>query len=421
MRLKTAPFLGALVALCFLLVAMALPAGTRTSLAAFSLGSGVVALVMMAVASVLGARWKFVESAFGGLDRVYETHKWLGVWALVFASVHLVFKAGMPGWDTAAIIGMPSFLVRLVRQLSFVALMVIVLLALNRRIPYRTWRWWHKLSGPLFVVVVLHWLSFKTPIALASPAGLFLAGASALGIVAAFYKLLLYPFLSSHAEYRVGEVVPGPSAVKLVMAPVGKGIGFKAGQFAFLSFSEPGLREPHPFTIASAGGPGDPVQFVIRALGDYTGRLVGQVAAGMTAVVHAPFGRFARPAQARREVWIAGGVGISPFIAWLEDEAGRDFERVTLFNFQTPGREFPASQEVGARARRRGVDYVPMAVGVQAPAFQDRFAQLAREAGPDGLQICFCGPRGLLDQVRAAMARHRVPGQNLRYEYFDFR
>lgn len=331
MRLKTAPFLIALVALSLGLVAMALPEGTRVSMAAFSLGSGVVALVLMAFASVLGARWKVVESAFGGLDRVYEIHNWLGVWALVFASVHLVFKAGMPGWDTAAIIELPSFLVRLVRQLSFVALMLIVLLALNRRIPYRTWRWWHKLSGPLFLVVVRHWLSFKTPIVLVSPAGLWLAFASALG------------------------------------------------------------------------------------------RLVAKVAAGMTAVVRAPFGRFARPAQAGREVWVAGGVGISPFIAWMDDRAGVYFERVTLFNFQAPGREFPALGEVGSVARRRGVQYVPMSMGAQAPAFQDRFAQLVDDAGPAAVQVCFCGPRGLLDQVRAAMAGHGVPEANLRYEHFDFR
>ena len=62
-----------------------------------------------------------------------------------------------------------------------------------------------------------------------------------------------------------------------------------------------------------------------------------------------------------------------------------------------------------------------MAVGVQAPAFQDRFAQLARDAGPGGLQVCFCGPQGLLDQVRAAMARHQVPAANLRFELFGFR
>ena len=73
-----------------------------------SLGSGVAAVSLMALAAVLGARWKAVESLFGGLDRVYETHKWLGVWALVFASLHLVFKAGTPEWQTAAILPLRS-------------------------------------------------------------------------------------------------------------------------------------------------------------------------------------------------------------------------------------------------------------------------------------------------------------------------
>ncbi|OHE85705.1 MAG: oxidoreductase [Lysobacterales bacterium RIFOXYA1_FULL_69_10] len=419
--MKTAPLLAALVALGFLLVAYALPPDTRLSMAALSLGSGAVALVMMAAASVLGARWPVVESGFGGLDRVYETHKWLGVWALVFASVHLLFKAGMPDWETAAIIELPASTTRLVRQMSYVGLVVIVVLALNRRIPYRNWRWWHKLSGPLFLVVVLHWLSFKTPIPLGSPAGVWLAGASALGIAGALYKLVLYPFVSRHAAYRVTDVVPGPSAVRLVMSPVGGGIPHRAGQFAFISFSAHGLREPHPFTIASAGAATGPVQFVIRALGDYTDRLVREVRPGMTAEVHAPFGRFERPRHAVREVWVAGGVGLSPFIAWLDDPAAGHFDRVTLFNFQTPGRGFPANEDVAAMAQRRGVDYVPMSTAVDAPAFRQLFAALVERAGPAGLQVCFCGPRGLLDGVRQAMALHQVPPANIRFESFDFR
>src|SRR5690606_5980740 len=122
--------------------------------------------------------------------------------ALVLASVHLVFKAGAEGWETAAIMTLPPATTRLVRQLSYVVLVLIVMLALNRAIPYRTWRWWHKLSGPLFMVVVLHWLSFKQPLPLASPAGAWLATSATLGVLAAFYKLVLYPFVSPHAEYR---------------------------------------------------------------------------------------------------------------------------------------------------------------------------------------------------------------------------
>src|SRR5690606_11350542 len=124
------------------------------------------------------------------------------------------------------------------------------------------WRLWHKLSGPLFIVVVLHWLSIRQPLPLNSPAGLWLAALAALGIVAALYKLLLYPFLARHAEYRVVAINPGPAAMHLQLEPVGKGIDFRSGQFGFLRLKEEGLREPHPFTIASGDGGQGRVDFV---------------------------------------------------------------------------------------------------------------------------------------------------------------
>jgi predicted ferric reductase len=422
MRIRTTPFLVALAAISSAVVLAAIPRADWFSSAAMSLSAGVAALSMMGMAALLGSRWRWVEGLFGGLDRVYEVHKWLGVWALALASVHLVFKAGAPGWDTASILALPPYWTRLVRQLSYVALGLIVLLALNRKIPYGTWRWWHKLSGPLFLVVVLHWLSFKSPIALASPGGAWLALCATLGVAGAAWKLLLYPFFSRHAEYRVTAVTPGPSSVRLDLAPVGRGISFAPGQFGFLRLLEPGLREPHPFTLASAGGADQPVQFVIRALGDYTGKLVAEAAPGMHAEVFAPFGHFRRePSAGVFEVWIAGGVGLSPFIAWLQDEQAEGLERVTLFNFQTPGREFPGMDELGALARRRGVDWVPVYEGPAASAFRERLAWLVGQVGAARLTISFCGPAGLLAAVRDEMARHGIPASRLRYELFEFR
>src|SRR5690606_35571962 len=110
---------------------------------------------------------------------------------------------------------LPRFVTRLARQLAFLALMLIVILALNRKIPYRVWRWWHKLSGPLFLIVVLHWLSFRSPIALAEPAGIWLAAMSTLGIAGAGYKLLLYPFVARHGHYRVVAASRGAAAMEL--------------------------------------------------------------------------------------------------------------------------------------------------------------------------------------------------------------
>jgi predicted ferric reductase len=389
--------------------------------AAISLSCGVAALSLMGAAALLGGRLKLVESLFGGLDRVYRVHKWLGVWALTFAAVHFAFKAGMPDWQTASIITLPPQYTRLARQLSLLALGLIVLLALNRKIPYSTWRWWHKLSGPLFLIVIAHWLSFKSPIALSSPAGIWLAVMASAGVLAAAYKLLLYPLLSDHARYRVVAANPGASGLHLELEPVRGRIQVTPGQFGFLSMRVDGLREPHPFTIVGGASSEGRVHFVIRNLGDYTGRLAREASTGMQAEIHAPFGRFYRRSEATTEVWIAGGVGVAPFIAWLTDESGRDFEKVTFFYFYTPGREFPTVPVLEDLARGRGATLAPVSGGPSSQEFTVRFRELAQRAGPENLIISFCGPKGLLERVRAMLREAGVPQANLHYEYFDFR
>lgn len=421
MRISSFPFIGALVLLSYASALAAVPASTWLSGATLSLGAGMSAFVLMAAAATLSARWGWVENLFGGLDRVYEAHKWLGIWALALASLHFAFKAGMEGWDTASILSLPPFYTRLVRQLSFLALMLIVMLALNRKIPYASWRWWHKLSGPLFLIVILHWLSFKTPIALISPGGIWLALMAAFGVSAAFCKLLLYRFLSPHAEYCIEHVSPGPSAVRLTMRPLGKGINFAPGQFAFLSIHERGLREPHPFTIASAGGPEQPVQFLIRAMGDYTGRLVAQAQPGMHVEVYAPFGRFSRPTAGKREIWIAGGVGISPFLAWLQDDAAKNLDRISFFLFNTPGHEFPMLDEVRELAERRGVELIALTGSDDGMKFRQRLSAIVGECGVHNTEVCFCGPKGLLQRVREEMALLGVSDSQLRFELSELR
>jgi predicted ferric reductase len=385
-----------------------------------SLALGAAALALMGAAALLAGRWPVVESALGGLDRVYLTHKWLAVWALAFASFHLVFQAELATWELAPIVELPRYTTRLVRQMSFVALMVIVVLALNRKIPYRQWRWWHKLSGPLFLIVIVHWLSVRSPVRLGSPAGIWLAGIAALGVAAAAYKLLLYPMLAKHGVYRVVTASPGAAALHLELVPVRRPIEFEPGQFGFLRMREDNLREPHPFTIA-ARGPEGQVHFVIRALGDYTTELVKQTTPGMHAEIYAPYGRFTRREGAAREVWIAGGVGISPFIAWLTAHEAAHLERVTLFYFFTPGREFPSAAVLQRLAEERGVEFVAVSAGPSSPEFARRLAEIARSAPPGAVQVSFCGPKGLLERVRALLRENGVQESALQYEYFEFR
>lgn len=148
MHLRTSHALVLLIAVSTAVTLLELPSGTRLTLAALSLAAGVSALTVMGAAALLGGRIKLVESLLGGLDRCTSLTSGSPSLpsALRRSTLHFL---RLDSWQMAPIVELPRFLTRLVRQLSFLALMLIVMLALNRRIPYSAWRWWHKLSGPL--------------------------------------------------------------------------------------------------------------------------------------------------------------------------------------------------------------------------------------------------------------------------------
>lgn len=67
---------------------------------------------------------------------------------------------------------------------------------------------------------------------------------------------------------------------------------------------------PHPFTLSSAWTGDGRIQFIIRALGDYTGTLADRLRVGDPVKVEGPYGRF-NFREPSRQIW-SGGIGITP-------------------------------------------------------------------------------------------------------------
>jgi predicted ferric reductase len=108
----------------------------------------------------------------------------------------------------------------------------------------------------------------------------------------------------------------GAGITEIALAPLGRPASFIPGQFAMVYLEAIDGWHRHPFTITSA--PGDHLSsFAIKALGDDTSQLPAAVQPGMPAVIRGPFGRFSHQKGTSRQVWIAGGIGVTAFLSWL--------------------------------------------------------------------------------------------------------
>jgi predicted ferric reductase len=100
---------------------------------------GGVALLLMTVCIVLSTRAKVLEDLFGGLDRMYQVHRVVGVCAALVALSHffVVPKELPPGADPASNSLVPSVPLGI---LGLVFLVIGLFVALNRKISYSSWR-----------------------------------------------------------------------------------------------------------------------------------------------------------------------------------------------------------------------------------------------------------------------------------------
>lgn len=300
--------------------------------------SGVLAIGAMSIALVLALRPGWPETWLGGLDKMYRLHKWLGISALVLSIAHWLWFEGA-GWAIGlGLVARPErperppienpvleFLVGLrdpaegLGEWAFYISVLLIVLALVPRFSY----WWffktHRLLAVTYLVLAFHTVVLAEFAYWTQPVGVVLAVLLACGIVAAVVVLLRRVGISRQAIGNITTLTkyPGVRALEIGMKMEPRWRGHEPGQFAFVT-SDKG-EGAHPFTIASAWNAADGnIAFITKALGDYTSRLPDTLSVGQEVRVEGPYGRFTFDDECLRQIWIGGGIGITPFIARMK-------------------------------------------------------------------------------------------------------
>ena len=387
-----------------------------------SLAASSTAFVLMALNLFLATRPRFVEPVFGGLDRIYRYHRGVGIAALALILTHYFLK---PSFEGSAVSRGQNELGATLGTISFYGLVALILFSLVKNIPktsltvpYHVWRPSHRLIGLLFILIAGHQFLIKKPSGFSySMLQTYLNVFALIGVVS-FLWTQLAPFLRRRS-YEVAAVTPGPAGTQVALKPLGRRLGAHPGQFGFVKVDRAGLREPHPFTIAGHDSDGA-LRFVIKPLGDFTKRLAETLAVGDKVKVEGGYGRFGHRKGSSPQLWLAGGIGITPFLAMaekLQPGAGRKIHLVHVVGDEAEA----VGQESFAACAARCPDfsYTLYESKKQGRIDADRLIALAGFE-LDRNDLWFCGPYPL----RAALVEGlKAKGKKpiLHFERFEFR
>ncbi len=383
---------------------------------------GSVNIVLMATALFLSTRPKWAEKYFGGLDKMYITHRQVATAAFLLIFVHvLTVPISLTGWALGNYLAV----------IAFTGIVTIVLNSLAPRIAFLnkltggTYEGWKKLKkyiGIFFILAFIHSLTIGKPlhalIAISWVQIFFI-----IGTVSYLYTEIFGRFFKKYVPYTV-EAVKHPNASTTEVTLRAKATSIpthRAGQFLFVRFtSDKVLDESHPFTISSAPHE-DVLRVTIKASGDFTHALFKRLQADMDAVVEGAYGLFNYKTGGPKQIWIAGGIGLTPFLSFIRDMDGSLQQDIDFYYTVRHPEEALFVDEIEAAAGKnpRLKAHVRFSSRDGSLSVDD----IVKNAGGSvqAQHIYMCGPLPMVQAFETKFLAAGVPAENIHFEEFNFR
>ena len=381
---------------------------------------------------LLMARLPWLER-YAGLDRLAIWHRWNGFLAVNLLVAHTVLiTIGYAAESHATLWAQTRDFVANYADvlMAFVSLAILIAVAVTsaraarRRLRRETWYFVHLYAYLAVALGFAHQLAvgndFVTdPLARAWWVALYVTVTAIL----VFCRLVQPWRFNARHRLKVKQVIrEAPGVVTITFS--GRhlaAIDAQAGQFFLWRFLTPdSWWKTHPFSL-SAAPTSRALRISVKDLGDTTHELQS-IRSGTPVFAEGPFGTFtAQRRTGRPTLFVAGGIGITPIRAILDDVPSQS--RCTLLYRVNRAEDVVFARELEDFAARKGVD-VRYLVGFEIG--DDQTDQLGIPAiihfVPDVIERdCFvCGPPALVDAVCRRLRTIGVPDSSIHFERFEF-
>lgn len=398
---------------------------------AFGRLTGLLAQYALLLQLLLIGRAPFIERPFG-FDKLNVVHRWIGytIGSLLIAHPLLLTYGAARGNGMSLLGQFADYLTN--RQHVFNAylgsvLLVIVIISsiaiVRKKVRYESWYLVHLATYVAVTLIFLHQIrigDLRSSGAWAYWVALnCIAGGSLIAYrwLRPMWLLLFHQFRVDHTRLES----PGVWSVYITGRHMPR-FGFHPGQYANLRFLDAQRWwQSHPFSF-SAGPDGRGIRFSVRASGDFT-KTFELLRPGTPVIVDGPLGQFVLARAERKKVlMIAGGIGITPLRALLDDAriVGRD--TILLYANRTP-------QDIALRAEldsyaQHGLVRTIYFVNQPQPGFESGYIDREKivRLVPDfyDREVFLCGPPPMMKAVVGQLRGLGYPDHAIHYERFSF-
>jgi len=392
--------------------------------------TGLLSAYSALVQVLLLARLPFLERLVG-FDRLTVWHRWNGHVCIDLVLAHVVFsvwgyalldRISVPSEISTMLGGgvYPGMITATVGTALLIAVVVSSVVIVKRRLPYEAWYVVHLTAYAGIALAWFHQIPTGNELVLDTLAADYWRALYVVTLTLLVVFRLGAPIANAlRFRLRVAEVVEeAPGVVSLRIAGRGlERLGAHSGQFFLWRFLARGWWwTAHPFSLSEAPG-GRSFRITVKALGDHTSKL-RHVPVGTRVLAEGPFGVFTDAARLRdKVVLIAGGIGVTPVRALLEEVRG---DVVVLYRVVSRD-DVIFGEELESLARERGAA-LHVVDGDHATAAGRRLLSPdhLRRLVPDiaGRDVYVCGPPAMTDLIERNVRRAGVPARHVHTERF---
>ncbi|OOM82409.1 2-halobenzoate 1,2-dioxygenase electron transfer component [Clostridium puniceum] len=378
------------------------------------------ALISFSFINFISTRHKILDNLFGGLDKSYVYHKYLSISALILVIIHNITIEIGQGIERAQGIPIPKDPYAMYGAFSMYLFIIIMLIALlAKKLNYERWKMIHKFMIIPYAFGIYHYYGSATYAVFSiEPFSLWLNIINCIGILSITYSIFFYERVSFKYKFKVKKLeIVANETLEITGVSLANNMEFKPGQFAFIKImSKDNKLLSHPFTISQAPKKGE-IQFTIKALGDDTKILLNTIKVNDEFVVSGPHGKFDYKTGLKNQIWIAGGIGVTPFRSFSQANVSKDFS-VDFFYGYNNEEEGAYTEELESLTN----DNLRLHLfNAKEKGFLS-VTEISKYVNTkENFDVYFCGPKSMRDALIRQFKNSNINIGNFHYEHFQFK